>query len=88
MIIGQFHTLGLSKDLTFSLKLFQNPNNPLDFYESYWEREYYYQSDPALTPLASLNPYVGSWSWYKDGGYSKDDTVDSSNEDQFLYISL
>ncbi|MDB9997360.1 Ig-like domain-containing protein [Gammaproteobacteria bacterium] len=76
------------EDLTGSLIAPNDPNNPLDFYESYWEREYYYQSDPALTPLASLNPYVGSWSWYKDGGYSRDDTVDSSNEDQFLYGEL
>ena len=76
------------EDLTGSLIAPNDPNNPLDFYESYWERAYYYQSDPALTPLASLNPYVGSWSWYKDGGYSRDDTVDSSNEDQFLYGEL
>jgi hypothetical protein len=76
------------EDLTGALIAPNDPNNPLDFYESYWERAYYYQSDPALTPLASLNPYVGSWSWYKDGGYSKDDTVDSSNEDQFLYGEL
>ena len=77
------------EDLTGSLIAPNDPNNPLDFYESYWERNYYYQSDPALTPIASLNPYVGSWGWYSDTlGDARDDTVDSSNEDQFLYGEL
>jgi hypothetical protein len=77
------------EDLTGSLIAPNDPNNPLDFYESYWERNYYYQNDPSLTPIASLNPYIGSWGWYSDTlGDARDDSVDSSNEDQFLYGEL
>ena len=76
------------EDLTGALIAPNDPNNPLDFYESYWERNYYWQPDPALTPIASLNPYVGSWAWHSSDGSARDDTVDSSNEDQFLYGEL
>lgn len=77
------------EDLTGALVAPNDPNNPLDFYESYWERNYYYQSDPSLTPIASLNPYIGSWEWYSDtSGYYYDNSVDSSNEDEFLYGEL
>ena len=77
------------EDLTGSLIAPNDPNNPLDFYESYWERTHYWQPDPTLTPIASLNPYVGSWRWYSDTlGDARDDSVDSSNEGQFLYGEL
>ena len=77
------------EDLTGSLIAPNDPNDPLDFYESYWERNYYYQSDPNLTPIASLNPYVGSWEWYSSSGsYNYDDTVDISDQDQYLYGEL
>ena len=77
------------EDLTGSLIAPNDPNNPLDFYEAYWERNYYYQSDPELTPLASLNPYVGSWEWYSDSlGNAMDDTVDASERENYLYGEL
>ena len=43
------------------------PNDPLtasDFYEGNFERSYYYEPDPELTPVASLMPYIGSFEWY------------------------
>jgi hypothetical protein len=77
------------EDLTGALIAPNDPNNPLDFYESHWERNYYYEADPALTPIASLNPYIGSWEWYSDTqGVFYDNSVDSTNEDQYLYGEL
>ena len=67
------------------------PNDPLsatDFYEGTFERSYYYQPDPELTPIASLMPYIGSFEWYDpNSGWYTDQSVDSSNIDNFLFAA-
>ena len=67
------------------------PNDPLsavDFYEGNFERSYYYQPDPELTPIASLMPYIGSFEWYDpNSGWYTDESVDSSNMNNFLFAA-
>jgi hypothetical protein len=38
--------------------------NPIDFYEGWFESYYYYQDDPELIPYAAQQPWIGSWRWY------------------------
>ena len=67
------------------------PNDPLtasDFYEGNFERSYYYEPDPELTPVASLMPYIGSFEWYDpNSGWFYDNSVNSSNLDDFLFAA-
>ena len=67
------------------------PNDPLvasDFYEGNFERSYYYEPDPELTPVASLMPYIGSFEWYDpNSGWFYDNSVNSSNLDNFLFAA-
>ena len=76
------------EDLTGNLFAPNDPLSPIDFYEGNFERSYYYQPDPELTPLASLMPYIGSFEWYDpNNGWFTDESVDSSNMDNFLFAA-
>jgi len=67
------------------------PNDPLiatDFYEGNFERSYYYEPDPELTPIASLMPFIGSFEWYDpNSGWYTDESVNSTNMDNFLFAA-
>ena len=67
------------------------PNDPIlahDFYEGNFERQYYYEPDPELTPIPSLMPYIGSYEWYDpNSGWYTDNEVSSSNMDNFLFAA-
>lgn len=66
-----------------------DPLDPLDFYEGWFEREYYYQPDPDLSPLPSLNPYIGSWEWYDSSlGYAYDNSVSESDRADYQFGQL
>ena len=76
------------EDLTDNLFAPNDPLSPIDFYEGNFERSYYYQPDPELTPIASLMPYIGSFEWYDpNSGWFTDESVDSSNMDNFLFAA-
>ena len=76
------------EDLSGNLFAPNDPLIPTDFYEGNFERSYYYQPDPELTPLASLMPYIGSFEWYDpNSGWFTDEGVDSSNMDNFLFAA-
>ena len=76
------------EDLTGNLFAPNDPLSPIDFYEGNFERSYYYQPDPELTPIASLMPFIGSFEWYDpDSGWFTDESVDSSNMDNFLFAA-
>jgi len=76
------------EDLSGNLFAPNDPLSPTDFYEGNFERSYYYQPDPELTPLASLMPYIGSFEWYDpNNGWFTDESVDSSNMDNFLFAA-
>ena len=76
------------EDLTGNLFAPNDPLSPIDFYEGNFERSYYYQPDPELTPIASLMPYIGSFEWYDpNSGWFTDESVDSSNMDNFLFAA-
>ena len=76
------------EDLSGNLFAPNDPLSPTDFYEGNFERSYYYQPDPELTPLASLMPYIGSFEWYDpNAGWFTDESVDSSNMDNFLFAA-
>ena len=76
------------EDLTGNLFAPNDPLSPTDFYEGNFERSYYYQPDPELTPIASLMPYIGSFEWYDpDSGWFTDESVDSSNMGNFLFAA-
>ena len=76
------------EDLSGNLFAPNDPLNPVDFYEGNFERSYYYQPDPELTPIASLMPYIGSFEWYDpNSGWFTDESVDSSNMDNFLFAA-
>ena len=76
------------EDLTGNLFAPNDPLSPIDFYEGNFERSYYYQPDPELTPIASLMPFIGSFEWYDpNSGWFTDESVDSSNMDNFLFAA-
>ena len=76
------------EDLSGNLFAPNDPLSPTDFYEGNFERSYYYQPDPELTPIASLMPYIGSFEWYDpNSGWFTDESVDSSNMDNFLFAA-
>ena len=52
------------EDLTGNLVAPNDPLNATDFYEGNFERSYYYEPNPDLTPIASLMPYIGSFEWF------------------------
>ena len=63
-------------------------NVSFEIYEGNFERSYYYQPDPELTPIASLMPYIGSFEWYDpNSGWFYDNSVNSSNLDDFLFAA-
>ena len=77
------------EDLTGNLFAPNDPLSATDFYEGTFERSYYYQPDPELTPIASLMPYIGSFEWYDpNSGWYTDQSVDSSNIDNFYLLRL
>jgi len=74
------------EDLTGNLIAPNDPLSPVDFYEGNFERYYYYEPNPELTPIASLMPYIGSFRWYDPNtGWSTDESVNSSNMDNYLF---
>ena len=76
------------EDLSGNLFAPNDPLNATDFYEGTFENGYYYQPDPELTPIASLMPYIGSFEWYDpNSGWFTDQSVDSSNMDNFLFAA-
>jgi hypothetical protein len=76
------------EDLSGNLFAPNDPLSPVDFYEGNFERSYYYQPDPELTPIASLMPYIGSFEWYDpNNGWFTDESVDSSNMNNFLFAA-
>ena len=76
------------EDLSGNLFAPNDPLSPVDFYEGNFERSYYYQPDPELTPVASLMPYIGSFEWYDpNNGWFTDESVNSSNIDNFLFAA-
>ena len=61
--------------------------NPIDFYEGWFEQYYYYESDSEQLPYAAQQPYVGSWLWYSSqDGYLTDDQISSNQEYMFAEI--
>lgn len=61
--------------------------NPIDFYEGWFEQYYYYESDSEQLPYAAQQPYVGSWLWYSpQDGYLTDDQISSNQEYMFAEI--
>jgi len=52
------------EDLTGNLVAPNDPLSATDFYEGNFERSYYYEPNPELTPIASLMPYIGSFEWF------------------------
>ena len=61
--------------------------NPIDFYEGWFEQYYYYESDSEQIPYAAQQPYVGSWLWYSSqDGYLRDNEVSSNQEYMFAEI--
>ena len=76
------------EDLSGNLFAPNDPLSAIDFYEGNFERSYYYQPDPELTPIASLMPYIGSFEWYDpNNGWYTDESVSSSNMDNFLFAA-
>ena len=76
------------EDLSGNLFAPNDPLSAIDFYEGNFERSYYYQPDPELTPIASLMPYIGSFEWYDpNNGWYTDESVNSSNMDNFLFAA-
>ena len=76
------------EDLSGNLFAPNDPLSAIDFYEGNFERSYYYQPDPELTPIASLMPYIGSFEWYDpNNGWFTDESVSSSNMDNFLFAA-
>ncbi len=76
------------EDLSGNLFAPNDPLSAIDFYEGNFERSYYYQPDPELTPIASLMPYIGSFEWYDpNSGWFTDESVDSSNMNNFLFAA-
>ena len=74
------------EDLSGNLFAPNDPLSPIDFYEGNFERYYYYEPNPELTPIASLMPYIGSFRWYDpNSGWSTDQSVNSSNMDNYLF---
>ena len=74
------------EDLTGNLIAPNDPLSPVDFYEGNFERYYYYEPNPELTPINSLMPYIGSFRWYDpNSGWSTDESVNSSNMDNYLF---
>ena len=61
--------------------------NPVDFYEGWFESYYYYESDLNQLPYAAQQQYVGSWLWYSsEDGYLYDNEVTSNQEYMFAEI--
>ena len=61
--------------------------NPIDFFEGWFEQYYYYESDSEQLPYAAQQPYVGSWLWYSpQDGYLTDDQISSNQEYMFAEI--
>ncbi len=78
----------IAEDLTANLFAPNDLSDASDFYEGAFERSYYYQTDSSLTPIASSWPYIGSFEWYDpNNGWFTDESVDSSNMDNFLFAA-
>jgi hypothetical protein len=61
--------------------------NPIDFYEGWFESYYYYESDSSEIPYAAQQPYVGSWRWYSSqDGYLLDNEVSTNQDYMFAEI--
>lgn len=75
------------EDLSGLVNAPNDPLDPLDFYEGWFEYNYYYESDPDAIPYEAQQPYVGSWLWYSStDGYLYDNQVDSNQDYMFAEI--
>jgi hypothetical protein len=75
------------EDLSGLLVAPNDPLDPLDFYEGWFEYNYYYESDPDAIPYAAQQPYVGSWRWYSsEEGYLLDNQVTTNQDYMFAEI--
>jgi hypothetical protein len=75
------------EDLSGLLNAPNDPLDPLDFYEGWFEYNYYYESDPDAIPYEAQQPYVGSWRWYSsEDGYLLDNQVDANQDYMFAEI--
>ena len=75
------------EDLTGNLIAPNDPLNPRDLYEGIFNMWSYYDPDPNTNPNINPNyPYVGTWYWHRTTGIKDtDDTVDTTNMDDYLY---
>ena len=75
------------EDLSGLLVAPNDPLNPLDFYEGWFESNYYYESDADAIPYEALQPYLGSWRWYSSSdGYLYDNQVSTNQDYMFAEI--
>tara|TARA_B100001142_G_scaffold329523_1_gene393150 strand:- start:1799 stop:4372 length:2574 start_codon:yes stop_codon:yes gene_type:complete len=77
------------EDLTGNLIAYNDPLNPLDFYDAILETQHYYNDDENTNPNNNLNPFVGTWTWHhKNRQEMFDDHIDSEDLNDYLYASL
>ena len=75
------------EDLSGLLVAPNDPLDPLDFYEGWFESNYYYESDADAIPYEALQPYLGSWRWYSSSdGYLYDNQVSTNQDYMFAEI--
>ena len=75
------------EDLSGLVNAPNDPLDPLDFYEGWFESNYYYESDPDAIPYEAQQPYVGSWLWYSsDNGYLYDNEITTNQDYMFAEI--
>ena len=75
------------EDLSGLVNALNDPLDPIDFYEGWFENNYYYESDPNARPYAAQQPYVGSWKWYSASeGYLYDNQISANQDYMFAEI--
>ena len=75
------------EDLSGLVNAPNDPLDPLDFYEGWFEYNYYYESDPDAIPYEAQQPYVGSWLWYSGtDGYLYDNQISANQDYMFAEI--
>ena len=75
------------EDLSGLVNAPNDPLDPIDFYEGWFENNYYYESDPDALPYEAQQPYVGSWLWYSASeGYLYDNQINTNQDYMFAEI--
>lgn len=63
------------EDLTGNLVAPNDPLQPLDFYEGWFESYYYYDPNHSNPAIPSIMPYISSWGWWDGSSYQTDNNV-------------